>query len=335
MLFYKGLEEIIFTRNQLFKCDELVILSGYLGPNPVERLKELPFHTTVIYGMYGAEGIQSSLHAALLQKHRSIENIDILYSTMPVHSKCYVWKKQGEVVHALIGSANFSTNGLTIPYKEVLAETTADTFDPLDEYLDMIKNKAISCENAIARNNKKKKVNTQQKNGLNRDICSLPLYSEKRGVKYVPAASGINWCLSKGNVTAGDGYIKIPADCIRKYPHLFPKKQIVRAEDSSTGRSQRHNDAIEVLWDDGTIMTCLLEGDIELNLDGIRDGSKDLYPKNLASHPKKNVLGKYLRNRLGISLDHKVTMSDLAAYGRDTIDISLMGEGIYYFDFSV
>lgn len=30
MLFYKGLEDIIFTRNQLFKCDELVILSGYL-----------------------------------------------------------------------------------------------------------------------------------------------------------------------------------------------------------------------------------------------------------------------------------------------------------------
>lgn len=336
MLFYKGLEDIIFTRNQLFKCDELVILSGYLGPTPVERLKELPFHTTVIYGMYGAEGIQSRIHTALLQKHQSIDNINILYSTMPVHSKCYVWKNKGEVVHALVGSANFSVNGLTIPYKEVLAETTVDTFEPLDDYLKLVKEKAISCENAVVRKNKSKARQPHESADFNKDICSLPLYSTKNGNKYVPAASGINWCLSSNaNVTPGDGYVPIPAECIRKYPQLFPKKQIVPVRDPSTGRSQRHNDAIEVLWDDGTIMTCLLEGNSELNLDGIRGGPKDLYPKNLASHPRKNVLGNYLRKRLGVTTDHKVSIADLAAYGRDTIDISLMGEGIYYFDFSV
>ena len=32
-------------------------------------------------------------------------------------------------------SANFSTNGLTTPYREILAETTRDTFTPLNDYI--------------------------------------------------------------------------------------------------------------------------------------------------------------------------------------------------------
>lgn len=318
MLFYKGLEDIIFTRNQLFRCDELVILSGYLGPTPVGRLKELPFHTTVIYGMYGAEGIQASIHAALLQKHRSIDNIDICYSTMPVHSKCYVWKYKGEVVHALIGSANFSTNGLATPFKEVLAETTVDTFDPLDEYLDMVKGKAISCEEAVVRKNKSRFAQLQQTGSINKDICSLPLYSVTKGTKYVPAASNLNWGFADANVTPGDACIRIGADNIRNYTTFFPAKQA-------------ENHSVEVLWDDGTLMTCLLEGSQKIKVDGV----EAKYPKQISSFPSKRTMGQYLRKRLGVPEGQRVTMADLIKYGRDTVDVSLQGEGIYYFDFSV
>lgn len=318
MLFYKGLEDIIFTRNQLFKCDELVILSGYLGPTPVERLKELPFHTTVIYGMYGAEGIQSSIHTALLQKHQSIDNINILYSTMPVHSKCYVWKYKGEVVHALIGSANFSTNGLTTPFKEVLAETTVDTFDPLDEYLHMVTGKAISCENAVVRRNKSRFSQPKQVDNCSKDICSLPLYSISKGTKYVPAASNLNWGFADANVTPGDACIRIGAENVRNYTALFPAKQA-------------ENHSVEVLWDDGTIMTCLLEGSQPIKVDGI----EAKYPKQISSFPSKRAMGQYLRKRLGVPEGQRVTMADLIRYGRDAVDVSLQGEGIYYFDFSV
>ncbi|MCC5912695.1 MAG: hypothetical protein JJT76_19945 [Clostridiaceae bacterium] len=51
MLFYDNLEEIIFHRHEMFDADEMVVLSGYLGPQPVGRLRELPFKTSVIYGM--------------------------------------------------------------------------------------------------------------------------------------------------------------------------------------------------------------------------------------------------------------------------------------------
>ena len=94
----------------------------------------------------------------------------------------------------------------------------------------------------------------------------------------------------------------------------------------------RHNDIIEIIWDDGTEMKGLLEGSIPK-----KDvaGKIELYPKQLASCPQKSELGKYLRQRLGIREGVSITLADLDRYGRRTIDVSLQGEGIYFFDFSV
>lgn len=43
MLYYTGLEEIVFSKHELLpeEPDELIIISGYLGPGPVKRLSEL------------------------------------------------------------------------------------------------------------------------------------------------------------------------------------------------------------------------------------------------------------------------------------------------------
>ena len=302
MLFYQNLDKIVFTRNQLFKCDELIVLSGYVGPTPVRQLSRLPIKSTVIYGMYGCDGIQQSLHNALVAENEVLKNVDILYSTIPVHSKCYIWRNKGEVVHALIGSANFSTNGLTTPFKEVLAET-ADTAASAQEY--------------------------------DKDVCSMPLYIVEDGKPVVPLQSGINWGMAKLNgshVNINDAYIRIGSDLLEKYPTLFPKKQECPTDASSIARiGHRHNDNIEILWDDGTTMTGLLEGSVPK----IIDGQKELYPKQISTTPKKSELGKYIRSRMGIPEGKAINYADLLAYGRTSIDVSLQGEGIYYFDFSV
>jgi len=83
MLFYRNLEEIIFNRHDVFEVDELDILSGYVGPQPVRRLDELPIKTKLIYGMYGAEGIRERLHNSLTTLDTDIDNLDIYYSTVP------------------------------------------------------------------------------------------------------------------------------------------------------------------------------------------------------------------------------------------------------------
>jgi hypothetical protein len=46
-------------------------------------------------------------------------------------------------------------------------------------------------------------------------------------------------------------------------------------------------------------------------------------------------MGKYLRDRVGIPHGQPFRKHHLERYGRDTIDISLIGEGVYRFDFSV
>jgi len=49
----------------------------------------------------------------------------------------------------------------------------------------------------------------------------------------------------------------------------------------------------------------------------------------------KSILGRYLRQRLGVSIDHQITLEDLQRYGREYITLSLIEEGIYFADFSV
>lgn len=334
MMFYQNLENIVFTRNQLFRCDELIILSGYVGPTPIKKLQSLPIKSTVVYGMYGSDGIQQSLHSTLLSESRELDNVEILYSTIPVHAKCYIWKYKGSVVHALVGSANFSTNGLTTPFKEILAETTVDTFDPLDDYVKLVLERTIKCEEAVPKKNKRKSNSVDQKLEYTADICSMPLYIIEDGKRTVPMKSGINWGLAKltgSHVNINDAYIRIGADLIEHYPELFPKKQECPTEGTEVGRiGHRHNDNIEIIWDDGTTMTGLLEGSVIK----VVDGKKQLFPKQISTTPKKSQLGKYLRKRLGISEGQAITYSDLVKYGRITIDVSLQGEGIYYFDFS-
>ncbi len=331
MLFCESLENLIFCRHQLITADEIIIVSGYVGPNPVGRLTELPLNATVIYGMYGEAGIAEHLHNSLLRCQNNNSNTNIYYSKIAVHSKCYVWKLNGAVIHALLGSANFSSNGLSTPYREVLAETTVDTFSPLNEYIKRILNNSVLCtdvqvtpETALA---PRRTLGAQ----LPSDICQMTLLGTKNTLRSdrgeVPYASGLNWGHSLGHVSRDDAYIPILAEYVGRYPDLFPLKQNFPTISNGRGRATRHNDKIDIIWDDRTPMEGLLEGN--------RPSGNWVYPKQISSFPEKSILGKYIRRRLGLPSGELVTRTHLEAYGRTHIDISLLGEGIYYFDFSV
>lgn len=107
----------------------------------------------------------------------------------------------------------------------------------------------------------------------------------------------------------------------------------------STTLRRRNSDSIELIWDDGFIM--------EASLEGIQTYQNRNYPKQLASYKaqtpylngnrisSKSILGRYLRNRLGIGLTDLITMETLENYGRATITLSLIEEGVYYADFSI
>jgi hypothetical protein len=65
------------------------------------------------------------------------------------------------------------------------------------------------------------------------------------------------------------------------------------------------------------------------------------YPKQICSVPHKNILGKYIRTRLGLPLvskerrsEEKITRQQLLNYGCDKIKLKLLEPGVYSADFS-
>lgn len=321
MLYKSNLENIVIGRHQIVDSDRMVILSGYVGPNPIRRLQEISIPVKVIYGMYGESGISERLHNILLSLNDEIENVNIFYSNIPVHSKCYIWLKNNKIVHSLIGSANFSTKGLTSPFREVLAETTLDTFESLENYLDIIINSASNCRDVVLQG-----VLEQPAAPVDEEfLCSLPLYDPR--TNETQNANGLNWGQSEqAHTNSDDANIPIRTYMIRNYPNLFPPK-LEYPNENVEHRRHRHNDTIDIIWDDGTTMVGLLEGNQVI--DGV------VYPKQISSSPYKKLLGEYLRDRLSVARGNKVRMEHLSAYGRSDIEISLLEDGIYYFDFSI
>ncbi|HMQ70408.1 MAG TPA: NgoFVII family restriction endonuclease [Ignavibacteria bacterium] len=301
----------------MFQTDELIIVSGYIGPRPIQRLQKLPFHSRVIYGMYSAEGIQRLLHNSLISLQNEIENINIFYSNLPVHSKCYAWRHRGQIVHALIGSANFSTNGLTTPYREILAETTYDTFNPLNDYITRVLNNSISCLEVEVNQiiDQVSKAET---------VCMLSLLARNGEVQN---AAGLNWGQNPSNhTTRNDAYIKIRIQDIENFPELFPPKQVNPLHPDGRGRIHRHNDAIEIIWDDGVSMEGLFFGN--QNIGDV------VYPKQVSSFPHASELGVYMRRRLKVPQGQPIRRIHLNKYGRTDVAVSLISEGVYKFDFS-
>lgn len=137
----------------------------------------------------------------------------------------------------------------------------------------------------------------------------LELYSIKKNE--VPPKSGLNWCFADAHVAEGDAYITLTTSFFNNNPDFFPV----------------HGDIIEVNWDDGIKMFCLLEGKQQIN--------GKIYPKQISSYSKKAELGIYIRSRLGVKIDQLVTMNDLIHYGRKDIDVIKLDSHKFCFDFHI
>lgn len=333
MLYYKDLDKTVLgMQHDTASSNNIIIVSGYVGYQTIKMLCEQcsDVHITVVYGMYGSERISQPLHLALMEVQRQYSNITILYSTIPVHSKIYTWNCDAKIEKALVGSANFSISGMMNDYKEILSDVEQDTYSTLKEYCDYVLSKAISCNDAEVKFQKVFKASGHSKLVqplLAKNVCRATLL-DRNGM--VSKKSGLNWGLSNGHVSEGDAYIRITSNYIKLFPSLFPPKKYVGMDNPlSNGKKNRENDEVELIWDDGEKMIGLLEGQQTKTINGL------VYPKQLSTSPSKSILGKYLRKRLGVDLNHTITKRDLLRYGRTSIDISLVGEGIYYLDFSV
>lgn len=134
---------------------------------------------------------------------------------------------------------------------------------------------------------------------------------------HVHNTAGLNWGSNPLNHTTPiDAYIPIHINTIRNNPGLFSPK------------SPQQN-VITFHWDDGVVMQVQMEGNLPDSRTGI------IYPKQISSHPQKNTLGRYFRQRLGRTPTERITMQHLINYGRSTVSISRIDSNNYNLDFHV
>lgn len=318
-LYYRSLHKEFFERVPV-GATSFYAVSGYLGPDPISRLHDLDITSSIIYGLQ-RETQNLILHEQLKKLHN--DKVSIFYSDIPSHAKCYLWMNGEKPIRGLVGSANFSTNGLNNDFRETLLEVEKQDLYSVKAYIDVIKESSKACNEVTVINQPKVIIN-------NLDIvCELELYDPDSG--QVQAMSGLNWGFANGNVTPNDAYVPIRTKHIRSFPRLFQPIFFNPAE-GHRSRS-KSKEAVEIIWDDGVIMRALFEGSQPV------DGGT--YPKQISSLPNKNVLGLYVRNRLKmspVSIHRKshemITRDILERYGRSSIAINLIQPGVYSADFS-
>jgi hypothetical protein len=316
-LYYRSLYKEFFER---FPRDatEFYAVSGYLGPDPVSKLLNIDLKSSIIYGLQ-RETPNIILHEQLKKIH--CNKVSIFYSDISSHAKCYLWLNGEKPVRGLVGSANFSTNGLNNDFRETLIEVERQDLYSVKAYIDIIKNSSKSCDS----------VSIVDRNSISSTIqnveCELELYDPSNG--QVQEMSGLNWGFANANVTPNDAYIPIRTRHIRQFPELFQPVFF----NPNDGHRSRSKEAVELIWDDGVIMGALFEG--SQPIDGLN------YPKQISSIPNKNILGLYIRHRLGMQPvtnkkdnSEKINRHILDYYGRATIGIKLIQPGIYAADFS-
>ena len=320
-LYYKNLYDEFFNRYPK-DATEFFAVSGYLGPDPLMQLNTLPFNSRIIFGLQ-KENKNLALHQQLLSLNS--KKVNILYPEICSHAKCYVWLKDGKPIRGLIGSANFSINGLSNDYRETLLEVESRDLHPLLAYINTLADSAFDCSNADINNFKALPV----AQAASAD-CVLELFDPS--TNEVQDMSGLNWGFSNGKVGVGDAYIAIRKKHLKAHPNLFQPK-FYNPKDGHRSRS-KSKEVAEIIWDDGVVMKVLFEGSQELN--------GNTYPKQISSIPRKNILGDYIRDRIDKpkmtakrNPKDKITRQDLLKYGRDKITLSLIQPGLYKADFSI
>ena len=337
MVYFNNLESLVLDRHLDNKAEELIILSGYIGPLPIERLAQRQIRSQVIWGTLAED--KKLFTPEYHNKYKSItsdtsNSTEVLYKDFYDHSKIYCWLKNDEPIEILAGSANFSNRGLKGANRESLFDVKDDDYSAVHNYLRAALNGSILSTihpgPRPASLVPPQPYNAHASTMLDRVISTSPqvadIYLGGKGRKMQNAA-GLNWGHGNGHNSKDCGELRLRANLVRAIPDLFPNNGInLNIGSGQSHRNKKEN--AEILFDDGFVLDASFEGQ------GGSAGNGQVYYKQLTSFPQKNVFGTYFRHRLGLGRFDKITDQDLVNYGRDSIRLELIGEGMYYADFS-
>ena len=332
-MYYKNLEDLIFKRHKQNNADELLILGGFIGVYPIEKMSKENIKTTVIFGCMQKAALNESYHKKYIQLSENSNNLEIYYKKNYNHSKIYCWLKNKKVIEIIAGSANFSLSGLSNDHQETLFDVKKEDYkETFDFITDSIKDSELCTDHKFTPT---KKLKIKVKN-LNLDkIISIKPPAARLSLRSGTGKfedSGINVgqkSLTGSHVNIDDCYVPIRSTVIDELPELFPNQGINIKVGTGWGKEgKKLSSNAEFLFDDGEVMP------ISFEQKGPKREKGYIY-KAFRSFRPNSLLGKYLRKRMNIKSGKPFKESDFKRYGRDTIDLSLLGEGQYYADFSV
>ena len=334
-MFQDKLYEEVFNRHLRNGCNQLDIMGGWVGPVPLADLASTGLKCNVVYGCLQSGKVRREQHSAFLTTVQSASMVNLYYKQHYNHSKIYLWKQDGQPVDALVGSANFSASGLESDGQEVLFSVSDSTvLSQINDYVVAALADSKICDTSYNRftgaSSQPSKVKQNQRDkviSVTPPHAAISLVIKKNSTLQTHAAAGLNWGFeSSGQLApkrqASDAYIPIRKAIVSQLPTLFPNGGL----NPNLKKGQGHRNAIavaEAIFDDGETMKISFEGYDHTQM-----------VKQLTSFPSKNILGKYLRRRLGVPEDKFVDLEHLNEYGRTNIEVSLLEEGIYYIDFS-
>ena len=292
--------------------DRLRIVSGFatvgMAFKHTVTLSELgrPFSVDLIIGMTKQSGIVADQHHEFRQLSEEEPNgvgfnCRYVVEGGPVHAKTYCWFSGKKPVIAFSGSANYTLTGFGKSQIETMASVDPaiasrfyeTVFDATADCLD----KDIAEKVTLTEYRRFDQAEGDHALEPEGEKIHLSLLDAKTGD--TPARSGINWG-QRNTRNSDEAYIHIPAP-IQK-TDFFPERSV----------------PFTMLTDDGVSFIM------------VRAQDKG---KGLETKESNALLGRYLRDRMGVPSGEYVTRQHLDEYGRSDVSITKIDDETYLLDF--
>ena len=265
-LYHNDFRDLVLFEPIKQGAEHLKIISGYAThtmaswhikeiAEPIRKLS--PIEITLVIGMCSFDGISKAVHEGFNSivarnntPHQSNLKCQYVTEGVPVHSKLYLWERNGKPFRAFMGSANYTQTAFSRYRRELLQE--CDPKQALDYYCS-IERDSVYCNHAEIED----KINIKPTHpileaedrqhgsvqGLNVESITLSLLATRGSRKGETGwGSGINWGHRRGGTKREPNqmYISLPASDAST--DFFPL---------SGNRSGKDNPHFSVLTDDG------------------------------------------------------------------------------------
>jgi hypothetical protein len=221
-----------------------------------------------------------------------------------VHCKLYSWFEGDSPIHGFSGSANYSQYGF---FEESQAnQITNDNPIEIRDYYNELLQSSVLIEDAIvegfesyAREGLSSSLLPGEIEWIEKDRVVRISFLSRQGI--VPRKSGLNWGQREGR-EPNQSYLSIKKDARKE--GFLPEKEFT----------------FTMLTDSGKSLDCTVQ----------QDGRKAV-----TTTDNNSILGKYIRQKIGVVDGSLISVEDLERYGRTDFVLRKINDETFLFDMSV